>query len=159
MHWATCTDSRRSVTCYCIKYGGALISWKTKKQNTVSRSPAKAEYRSMAITVCELKWISFLLQDMNVSLTWPIPLRCDNQAAIHIAKNPVFPERTKYLDIDCHLVRDHFKQGFILPQHVYSKVQQADIFTKPLDSGPFYLLRDKMNLRDLHLEEGMSELC
>ncbi|KAL0433957.1 UNVERIFIED_CONTAM: Retrovirus-related Pol polyprotein from transposon RE1 [Sesamum latifolium] len=59
--WASCLDTRRSLTGFCIFLGSAIISWKTKKQNAVSRSTAKAEYRSMASTTCELIWIYNLL--------------------------------------------------------------------------------------------------
>ncbi|KAL0440088.1 UNVERIFIED_CONTAM: Retrovirus-related Pol polyprotein from transposon RE2 [Sesamum latifolium] len=70
--------------------GDAVISWKTKKQTVVSRSTAEAEYRSMAATVCELCWITYLLTDFGVSLKLPIQLFCNNQAALHIMANPVF---------------------------------------------------------------------
>uniref|UniRef100_A0A3Q7EIU3 Reverse transcriptase Ty1/copia-type domain-containing protein n=1 Tax=Solanum lycopersicum TaxID=4081 RepID=A0A3Q7EIU3_SOLLC len=53
--WAACVESRRSVTGYVVKFGNAAISWKAKKQNTVSRSSPEAEFRSMATTVAEIK--------------------------------------------------------------------------------------------------------
>uniref|UniRef100_A0A3Q7GHU4 Reverse transcriptase Ty1/copia-type domain-containing protein n=1 Tax=Solanum lycopersicum TaxID=4081 RepID=A0A3Q7GHU4_SOLLC len=53
-NWAACVESRRSVTGYVVKFGDAAISCKTKKQNTVSRSSAEAEFRSMATTVAEI---------------------------------------------------------------------------------------------------------
>ncbi|KAL0349510.1 UNVERIFIED_CONTAM: Retrovirus-related Pol polyprotein from transposon RE1 [Sesamum radiatum] len=90
--WAGCIDSRRSLLGYCIFLSNALISWKSKKQLTVARSTAEAEYRSLSTTVCELKWISYLLQDLHLTSPTPIPLYCDNQAAIHIVANPVFHE-------------------------------------------------------------------
>ncbi|KAL0403674.1 UNVERIFIED_CONTAM: Retrovirus-related Pol polyprotein from transposon RE2 [Sesamum radiatum] len=147
--WASCSDSRRSLTGFCVFFRNALISWKTKKQSTVSRSTAEAEYRSMAATVCELRWISYLLSNLGVSIRLPIQLFCDNQAAMHIMANPVFHERTKHIELDCHIVRDAYKDGFISPSFVRSSSQIADIFTKVLGLKSFVSLLGKLGLAAL----------
>ncbi|KAL0412450.1 UNVERIFIED_CONTAM: hypothetical protein Sradi_1446700 [Sesamum radiatum] len=103
----------------------------------------------MGTAVCELSWIVYLLGDFGVRVPTPIPFLCDNKAALHIVANPVFHERTKHLEIDCHLVRDKFREGPIAPSHVSSRDQLADIFTKPL-VGPLFLpLVSKLALIDL----------
>ncbi|XP_070044865.1 uncharacterized mitochondrial protein AtMg00810-like [Nicotiana tomentosiformis] len=130
--WASCPMSRKSITGYCIKLGESLISWKAKKQNTISRSSVEAEYRSMAHTVAELVWLSGLLRELQIDLQMPIDLYCDNKAALQIISNPMYHERTKHIEIDCHFLREKSQKGLIRTSHISSQEQPADILTKAL---------------------------
>lgn len=148
--WLGCPYTRRSRTGYLIMLGGAPISWKTKKQSVVSRSSAEAEYRAMASTVSEILWIRWLLKDLQIYITSPTDLFCDNQAARHIANNLVFHERTKHVEMDCFFVREHVLSKEIMPLKIDSKLQVADLLTKGLGSDQFHFLLDKMGVIDLH---------
>uniref|UniRef100_A0A803NS63 Uncharacterized protein n=1 Tax=Cannabis sativa TaxID=3483 RepID=A0A803NS63_CANSA len=83
----------------------SLVSWKSKKQPTVSKSSHEVEYRAMAQATCEITWIFALLSDLSIHHTSPPVLYCNNTTTIHIFENPVFHERTKHIDIDCHVFR------------------------------------------------------
>uniref|UniRef100_A0A3Q7G6D1 Reverse transcriptase Ty1/copia-type domain-containing protein n=1 Tax=Solanum lycopersicum TaxID=4081 RepID=A0A3Q7G6D1_SOLLC len=69
--WGSCINSRRSITGYMIMFGNSLISWKSKKQPTVSRSSAEAEYRSLASTVAEVIWLIGMFRELGVEIELP----------------------------------------------------------------------------------------
>lgn len=85
--------------------------------------------------VAELTWLTRLLADLSISPVMPVPILSDSQSVIHIARNPVFHERTKHVELDCHFVRQQFLSGMISLTFTPSKSQLADLFTKAL-SGP-----------------------
>ena len=104
----------------------------------------------MANTCLELTWLRFILDDLKVPQETPVQLFCDNQAALHIAANPVFHERTKHIEIDCHIVREKLQAGLIKASYVPTQLQIADVFTKALGKDQFLTLRDKLGLHDIH---------
>ncbi|XP_019172663.1 PREDICTED: uncharacterized protein LOC109168063 [Ipomoea nil] len=104
--WASCSESSKSVTGLCAFLGSSLISWHSKKEAIVSKSSSEAEYRALAMTTCELQWLNSLLQDLQVTTTEPIVIFGDSKSTIAIAENHMFHERTKHIEIDCHVVRE-----------------------------------------------------
>ncbi|XP_048504111.1 uncharacterized mitochondrial protein AtMg00810-like [Beta vulgaris subsp. vulgaris] len=130
--WAGCPMTRRSTTGFCLLLGSSPLSWKSKKQNVVARSSAEAEYRAMALTACEVTWVSQLLKELGLKNLPPTVMHCDNKAALSIAANPVQHDRTKHVELDCHFIRDKISEGHITTSYVPTSDQAADVFTKPL---------------------------
>ncbi|GKA05623.1 retrovirus-related pol polyprotein from transposon TNT 1-94 [Tanacetum coccineum] len=114
------------------RQGDSPVSWKIKKQYTVSRSSAETKYWSMALTTGELKWLKGILNSLGTDHPQPMLLYCDSLTALHISRNPVFHERTKHIEVDCYYIRDEIVYGNLDARHVPTKEQVADIFTKLL---------------------------
>ncbi|RVW89894.1 Retrovirus-related Pol polyprotein from transposon RE1 [Vitis vinifera] len=146
--WAGCADTRRSITGWCVFLGDALISWKSKKQDRVSKSSTESEYRAMSLACSEIIWLRGLLAELDFSETDPTPLHADNTSAIQITANPVYHERTKHIEVDCHSIREAFEARVITLPHISTDLQIADIFTKALPRHRHCLLSSKLMLVD-----------
>lgn len=132
--WAACPTTKRSITGYLVLFENSPISWKSKKQGTVSKSSSEVEYRAMSQVASKVTWVVKLLEELGVTSLKPVTLYCDNQFATHIGKNPVFHERTKHIEIDCHFTRDKVLEGLLQLSYTPTNQQLVDILTKILPS-------------------------
>jgi len=146
--WAGCPDTRRSVTGWCMFLGDSLISWKSKKQDRVSKSSTESEYRAMSTACSEIVWLRGLLAEIGFPQSNPTPLHADNTSAIQIATNPVYHERTKHIEVDCHYIREVVDKRVITLPHVSSDLQIADVFTKSMARQRHQFLVGKLMLFD-----------
>ena len=125
------------------------MAWKSKKQSTVARSSVEAEYMAFAAVMSEVLWLQQLAKDFQIVVDSASVIYCDNQAAMHIALNPMHHERTMHIEIDLHFAREHLNHGMVKLLPTRTHLQVADIFTKPLPSLTIFRLSSKMNLVDL----------
>ena len=95
-------------------------------------------------------WVRTVLTDLQVKVSSPMVMMCDNKAATYIANNPVFHERTKHIEVDCHYIRDMVQAGHISTKHLKSEDQVADIFTKPLARPSFSKCCGKLSMIDIY---------
>ncbi|KAK7393209.1 hypothetical protein VNO78_21739 [Psophocarpus tetragonolobus] len=158
LDWAGCPDTRRSITDFSVYLGHSFISWRSKKQATVSKSSSEAEYHALASTTCEIQWLTFLLENLSVPFLRPSLLFCDNDSVLQIASNEVFHERTKHIDINCHIIRDKTASGLIKLLPISSSMQLAHLFTKPLSPHLFHVSCSKLGILNIHSQlEGGSQ--
>ena len=94
--------------------------------------------------------MSELVKELGIQVPMPMEVHCDNKSAIHIAENPVFHERTKHIEIDCHVTRDRIKSGMIVLKHIGTNDQPADLFTKALHRTRLQQLLSKLGVHDIY---------
>ena len=142
-----CKIDRKSTSGTCQFLGSNLISWHSKKQNSIALSTAEAEYVAAESCCAQILWIKQQLKDYGESQN-KISIKCDNTSGINLSKNLIQHSRTKHIEIRHHFIRDHVQNEDILLEFVSIKDQLADIFTKPLNADIFKQIRGELGLCD-----------
>ena len=143
--YAQCTIDRKSTSGMAQFLGPCLVSWASKKQQTVALSTAEAEYVAAASCCAQLLWLRQQLSDYDLTFN-SIPIMCDNTSAINISKNPVQHARTKHIEIRHHFLRDNVEKKLVEMKFIGTSNQIADIFTKALNREPFESLRLQLGM-------------
>ena len=127
----SCGD-RKSISVYCYRLSdeSSLVSWRSRRQQTVALSTCEAEYMAMSHALQEGKFIRRLLFDLHGKMLRK-DLFADNQGAINLAKNPVSHQRSKHIDIRYHFIRSEVNDGNVILNYIPSNENVADLFTKP----------------------------
>jgi hypothetical protein len=131
----------------CQLLGRSLVSWSSKKQNSIALSTAEAEYIAVGNCCAQILWMKVTLKDFRINFK-NVPLLCDNESVVKLTNNPVQHQRTKYIDGHHHFIRDHQQKGDITIESVDTKDQLADLFTKTLDEKRFHKLKNELNILD-----------
>ncbi|KAJ9547356.1 LOW QUALITY PROTEIN: hypothetical protein OSB04_019899 [Centaurea solstitialis] len=140
--FAGCKLDRKSTTGGCHLL---LVSWTSKKQNSVSTSTAEAEYVATGSCCAQVLWMRNQLLDYGFQLS-KIPIFYDNISAIAISNNPVLHSKTKHIEIRYHFIRDHVMNGDVELHFIPTEYQLADLFTKTLDEKRFNQLITELGM-------------
>jgi hypothetical protein len=143
--FAGCEIARKSTSGTCHFLASSLICWSSQKQSSVVQSTTEAEYVVVDSYCSQILWIVHTMIDFGMRFE-RVPLMCDNNSAISIAKNSVFHKKMRYVERRHHLLRDHVEKGDIEMRYIDSERQLADIFTKPLDSSRFADLQGEISV-------------
>jgi hypothetical protein len=124
-------ETRRSFSGYLFQLGGSTISWRTKKQRSVSTSTCEAEYMALAFATKQYIWLRRGLHQL-IGTSIPMALSTDSVSAIDLANNPKLNDATKHIDIAYHFTRERVTDGTLTLLHIPGTENLADICTKGL---------------------------
>eukprot|EP00253_Pinus_taeda_P013051 PITA_13051 len=141
-----CAFDRKSTSGCCFGLGSAVVSWFSRKQQSVALISAEAEYMAASLASCEAIWLRKMLFGLFGQPLRPSVIYCDNQSCIKITENPVFHDRSKHIGIRYHFIRDYVQKGVVKLEYISTDEQVADILTKALPRGKHVYFRDKMGV-------------
>ena len=144
--WAGDKSTRKSTTGYCFIFGEGAISWASRRQNTIALSSCEAEYIALADAAKEATWLGRLIEELGVQNVYPITLYCDNQGAIALTHNPENHQRTKYIDIRYHFIREKVEDGTIALDFLPTEQMIADGLTKLLPPANYKGFQEQLGL-------------
>eukprot|EP00253_Pinus_taeda_P015499 PITA_15499 len=152
-------DYRKSTSGCCFGLGSAVVSWFSRKQQSIALSSAEAEYMAASLASCETIWLWKMLFGLFGQPLRHSVIYCDNQSCIKLTENLVFHDRSKHIGIKYHFITDYVQKGVVKLEYISTDEHVADILTKALPRGKHVYFRDKMGwVRNTFLVRGSVNL-
>jgi len=139
--YANDRTDRKSITGWIVKLNGDVVSWRCKKQHTVSQSTCEAELYASAAAMNELQWLRGLLKELDLAVDGPAIVHCDNQSTKSVIENGICSERTKHVDVKYHFTTELVERGLVIVVWVPTDTNEADVLTKALARPQFVKFR------------------
>jgi hypothetical protein len=133
-------EKRKSITCYMFKIAGGVVSWVSKLQTVVTLFTTEAEYMTATQACKEAIWMRKLMEELGHKQK-KIPLYCDSQSALHIARNSTFHSRTKHINVQYHFIHEVVKDGSVDFQKIHTKKNLAYALIKPVNTDKYIWCR------------------
>ena len=89
--------------------------------------------------------------EFGFPLDCPTFLWCDNQSVIHISRNPIEHQQTKYIELHMHFIKHLIHDGSLSLEYIPTAEQVANIFAKPLASLWYLQLCSMLGVKEVVL--------
>lgn len=131
------SETSKSTTGIVITYCGSPIHWRSVRQKKITKSTTEAELTALVTAVEDAIWIRNVAIALNIMKLEPVPIYCDNSAAVTLATTVCGTQRTRHMTVQPRWIKEKVDEGCITVHHVPGEDQIADMLTKPLSITDF----------------------
>jgi hypothetical protein len=151
-------DMRKSTTGALFFLDKYLVSWHSLKQRVVALSSCEAKYIATTTVATQAIWMARLLGELLVREPEMVELKLDSMSALALARNPVFHERSKHIDLRYHFIRNCLAEGTVSTTYINTVDQLADILTNALGRVKFQELRARIGMVQTGRDRDQGEI-
>jgi hypothetical protein len=113
------------------------VSWQSLKQRVVALSSCEAKYIAVTAAATQAIWMARQLGELLGREQEVVELKVHSKSALTLARNPVFHERSKHIDLRYHFIQNYLTEGTVSATYINTVDQLADILTKALGRVKF----------------------
>jgi hypothetical protein len=151
-------DTRKSTTGALFFLGKSLVSWQPLKQRVVALSSCEAEYITATTAATQAIWMARLLGELLGRKPEVVELKVDSKFVLVLARNPVFYERSKHIDLRYHFIQNCLAEGTVSATYINTVDQLADILTKALGRVKFQELMGRIGMVQIGRVRDQGEI-
>ena len=137
-NYATCPDTRHSVSGYSTFLNGASVTQKSAMQHTTTLSVTEAELVSGVQCAQDMLHDLHVVESVGLKVKKPMILEMDNKGAVDLANGWSIGGCTRHVEVRQNFLRELKEHGFLKVVWIASTENAVDLYTKNLPGPTFY---------------------